>query len=155
MDGDAGYESEYQVVSARQIIDPPTKVKPVKKPVVQMMVLYNDTVGMAGFVAQVQIVDSSLAHFTRVNLNDFAPLGLTTVGNLPRATVRIGAVDANNRLAGQDTRVVVATLTIELLQAGDTQILLSLDKLDDDVTGADQVPLTTLVGATLSVDGGP
>lgn len=98
--------------------------------VVKARVLLSDAkTGIAGYVIIVSVADPVLARITNVTLPDF---GLTAVGELPAGSVEITAADLPGLLEGEIKEARLATLDIELLRKGTTDLLLEIRIMDDD-----------------------
>ena len=74
----------------------------------------------------------------------------------PSSTVEIRVVDFNDILSGPFSRQVIATLEVELLSDGETQIVVGLIRLDGpNPDGFNLVPGTIRQNGTLVVNAAP
>ncbi len=91
--------------------------------------MHEATDGLAGFKLEVSVADPGVARIVGVDLSDF---GLSDTSPLPAAMLSITAVDLHRLFEGPFQRETIATLDIELLTPGETEIVLQVLKLDDD-----------------------
>jgi hypothetical protein len=95
--------------------------------------MHEATEGLAGFLLEVSVADPGIARIVGVDLSDF---GLSETSPLPATVLSISAVDLTGLFEGPFERETIATLDLELLTAGETEIVLQVLKLDDDEGGA-------------------
>ena len=95
-------------------------------------------VSLSGFFITVAVEDPAVAQIVAVEFPNYSDpstgfqLG-GLVGNLPAASVGIAAVDLAGALAGPFDTKVLATISVELLAAGSTQVsVVAPPQLDDD-----------------------
>lgn len=91
--------------------------------------IYDAKTGIAGYALVVSVADPSIARISNVSLPDF---NLTIVSELPADSVDITAVDLPGLLEGDIKEALLATLDIELLKAGTSDLLLEIRSVDDD-----------------------
>ena len=87
------------------------------------------TEGLSGFKLEVSVKDPDIARIVGVDLSEF---GLRDVGPLPDTVLTMTAVDLSRAFEGPFERMTVATLDLDLLAAGETEIILQVLLLDDD-----------------------
>lgn len=98
--------------------------------VVSVSVVISDAKnGISGYSITVAVADPSIVRITNAKLPDF---GLIQVSELPASSVDIMAVDLPGLLEGDIKAAELATLSIELLEAGTTDVFLEIHSLDDD-----------------------
>ncbi len=98
--------------------------------------LHNATKSIAGFQVTVSVQNRGIARIAEVLFADYGDpktgFALTEVmDELPAQYVTIAAVDLRGVLKGPFSRRVLATLSVELLSPGETQIVASVLHLDD------------------------
>lgn len=91
--------------------------------------MYEATEGLAGFTLEVSVADPDIARFVGVDLSDF---GLSDTSLLPAAVISLSAVDLSDFFDGPFERETIATLDLELLAPGETELVLQVLRLDDD-----------------------
>ena len=91
--------------------------------------MHEATEGLAGFKLEVSIADPGIARIVGVDLSDF---GLSDTSPLPAAVISLSAVDLSGIFEGPFERETIATLDLELLAPGETEIVLRVLMLDDD-----------------------
>ncbi len=102
------------------------------------IVLEDMITGVSGFQLPISIQDPGMAQITAVQFPDYSDpvtgFELATVtGVLPGSSITITVVDLSGRLQSPLASTVLATLNVELLGAGSTQIVVSeSSRLDDD-----------------------
>ncbi len=94
------------------------------------IVAYKLTTGIAGFDFRVSVTEPAVARIASVQLPDY---GLRRVSELPGPAMNIRAADIHEVMEGELPQVVLATLDLELLGPGSTQVLLEPRILDDDL----------------------
>ncbi len=113
-------------------------------------------VSLSGFFVTVAVEDPAVAQIVAVQFPDYrdpiAGVQLSgLVGSLPAASVGIAAVDLAGALAGPFDTKVLATISVELLAAGSTQVsVVAPPRIDDD---AGQLVAVTLTSGALIVSG--
>ena len=107
--------------------------------------IHNARTGIAGYAIVVSVVDTSIGRIANVRLPEF---GLSIIGDLPAGSVDITAADLPGLLDGDIKEARLATLDIEMLKAGTTELLLELRSVDDD---DGNVVIPSLVSGVLSV----
>ena len=108
--------------------------------------IFNAKTGISGYAIVVSVADPSVGQITSVTLPEF---GLTQVGALPAGSVDIMAVDLPGLLEGDIAEAWLATLEIEMLKPGVTDLILELRSVDDD---DGNVVAPTMQSGTLSVN---
>jgi len=98
--------------------------------------LHNATKSIAGFQVTVSVQNRDIARIAAVQFADYGDpktgFELTEVmDELPAQYVTIAAVDLGGVLQGPFSRRVLATVTVELLSRGETQLVASVLRLDD------------------------
>ena len=98
--------------------------------------LHNATKSIAGFQVAVSVQNRSIARIADVQFPDYGDpktgFELTEVmDELPAQNVTIAAVDLGGVLKGPFSRRVLATVSVELLSPGETQLVASVLRLDD------------------------
>ncbi len=98
--------------------------------------LQNATKSIAGFQVTVSVQNRGIARIADVQFADYGDpktgFGLTAVMNeLPAQYVTIAAVDLSGVLKGPFSRRVLATVSVELLSPGETQLVASVLRIDD------------------------
>lgn len=88
--------------------------------------------GLAGYTLDATIQDGAIAKITGVAFPADFPLGTIVPDPVDGPTVRASAVDLGAVVNGGDVDVLLATLTLELLAAGTTEVVLDVTTLDDD-----------------------
>ncbi len=113
-------------------------------------------VSLSGFFVTVAVEDPAVARIVAVQFPDYRdPItgdqlsGL--LGSLPAASVGIAAVDLAGALAGPFESKVLATISVELLASGSTQVSVVAPPRVDDDTG--QLVAVTLKSGALIVSG--
>ena len=91
--------------------------------------MYEATEGLAGFTLEISVADPEIARIVGVDLSDF---GLSDTSLLPAAVVSLSAVDLSDVFDGPFERETIATLDLELLAPGETELVLRVLRLDDD-----------------------
>lgn len=91
--------------------------------------MHQATQGLAGFILEVSVADPGIARIVGVDLSDF---GLSDTGPLPAAVILLSAVDLSGIFEGPLERETIATLDLELLAPGETEMVLRVLMLDDD-----------------------
>jgi len=91
--------------------------------------VFDARTGISGYSIAVSVADPTVGQITNVSLPDF---GLNVVGDLPAASVDITAVDLLGLLEGDIKEVRLATVDIELLKAGTSELLVEILSVDDD-----------------------
>ena len=127
---------------------------PVGTTVQLQMSLTAVQVSLSGFLVTVAVEDPALAQIVAVQFPDYSdPItgfelsGL--LGGLPAASVGIVAVDLAGALAGPFETKVLATISVELLAAGSTQVSVVAPPRVDDAAG--QLVVVTLKSGVLNV----
>ena len=104
--------------------------------------------GISGFVLDAVVGDPAIASITNVTLPNY---GFQFVTGAPGSSVSMLMADFSEILQGQIPSVVIATLDVQLLAAGSTQITLSVNQLDSDL-GIDLIPGATLNPGTIDAN---
>ena len=104
--------------------------------------------GISGFVIDATVADPAIARIESVTLPVY---GIELVVGAPGPSVTIVVADAEGVVDGQVSLIVIATLDVQLLSAGSTQITLTVDQLDSD-TGQDLIPGAMLNPGTITVN---
>ena len=107
--------------------------------------------GMSGFQLTIEVNDASVAEIVGVAFPNYGevdlgpPIGfvpLTEVGPLPASSVIIAATELDNVITSLSAPQVLATLSVELLSPGATQLTVSQQPLQlDDESGRSISPL--------------
>lgn len=88
--------------------------------------------GLAGYTLNATLQDGAVAKITGVSFPTEFPLGTIVPDPVDGPTVQVSAVDLSSVVNGGDFDVLLATLTVELLAAGATEVVLDVTALDDD-----------------------
>ena len=111
-------------------------------------------ISLSGFFVAVAVEDPTVARIVAVQFPDYSdPItgvqlsGL--LGTLPAASVGMAAVDLAGALAGPFDTKVLATISVELLAAGSTQVSVVAPPRVDDEAG--QLVTVTLKSGALNV----
>ena len=111
-------------------------------------------VSLSGFFVAIAVEDPTVARIVAVQFPDYSdPItgvqlsGL--LGTLPAASVGMAAVDLAGALAGPFDTKVLATISVELLAAGSTQVSVVAPPRVDDEAG--QLVTVTLKSGALNV----
>ena len=107
-----------------------------------------DDRGLSGFIFDVTIENPEVAEIAEVTL---PPFGLFLVSDLPSDTANIRALDLAGIIEGSVGDMVIATLTFDLLEAGETNITLSVTSLDDD-DGSTLIPFVNITPGLLTAE---
>ena len=91
--------------------------------------MYDATDGLAGFKLEISVADPGVARIVGVDLSSFS---LSNFGPLPASVVSLSAVDLGHLFEGSFERETIATLDLEPLALGETEIVLRVLMLDDD-----------------------
>ncbi len=91
--------------------------------------MHQATQGLAGFMLEVSVADPGIARIVGVDLSDF---GLSDTSPLPASVILLSAVDLSGIFEGPLERETIATLDLELLAPGETEMVLGVLMLDDD-----------------------
>ena len=123
-------------------------------------IILNDmTTGASGFDLTISVEDASKAIINQVILPDYGLIRILPEPpspSSPLSTIRIIVVDIGGVLNGTFSSLVIATLEVELLSGGETQVALDLSKLDDPVSNPiNLVPGTIRQSGTLVVNAAP
>ena len=124
-------------------------------PITLEVTLNDMTSGASGFDLMISIENASKATINQVKHPNygFPPLISPLT---PSSTVKIRVVDFNDILSGPFSRQVIATLEVELLSDGETQIVVGLIRLDGpNPDGFNLVPGTIRQNGTLVVNAAP
>lgn len=102
-----------------------------------------DTVstGLAGYKLNAALSSSGVAKITAVTMPDWASMK-NVDGTLPGESVNITAVDLSDTIKSGATNVPVATLTVEGVAAGSTNLVLTISELTDDSGNAIQFSMS-------------
>ena len=111
-------------------------------------------VSLSGFLVTVAVEDPAVARIVAVEFPDYSdPITgfqlSVLLGSLPAASVGIAAVDLAGALAGPFVTKVLATISVELLAVGSTQVDVVAPPLVDDDAG--QLVAVTLKSGALTV----
>ena len=109
--------------------------------------MYEATEGLAGFTLEVSVADPDIARIVGVDLSGF---GLSDTSLLPAAVISLSAVDLSDFFDGPFERETIATLDLELLAPGETELVLRVLRLDDD--NGDVVSAQAVHGRLLVTD---
>ena len=98
--------------------------------------LHNATKSIAGFQVMLSVQNQGIARIAGVQFADYGDpktgFELTAVmDELPAQNVTIAAVDLGGVLKGPFSRRALATVSVELLSPGETQLVASVRRLDD------------------------
>lgn len=88
--------------------------------------------GLAGYTLNATLQDGAIAKITAVAFPADFPLGSIEPDPVDGPTVRASAVDLGAVVNGGAFDVLLATLTLELLAVGTTEVVLEVITLDDD-----------------------
>lgn len=125
-------------------------------PITLEVTLNDMTSGASGFDLMISIENASKATINQVKHPNygFPPPLISPL--TPSSTVKIRVVDFNDILSGPFSRQVIATLEVELLSDGETQIVVGLIRLDGpNPDGFNLVPGTIRQNGTLVVNAAP
>ena len=118
--------------------------------------LSNVEISLSGFLITVSVDNAALAQIVAVEFPDYSDPVTTTqlagiVNPLPASSITIAAVDlSGSTLQGPFDSVVIATIIVELLAPGSTQVSVVPPPRIDDYEG-ESVPVTLMSGA-LNID---
>lgn len=104
--------------------------------------------GLAGFTIVAHIGDPRVARITDVTFPLTFPLASHTPDPVNGPTVRLSGVDLGAVINAGDTDILLATLSIELLEEGFAALSLLVTRLDDD-SGFD-IPRVSRTGAIVT-----
>lgn len=127
-------------------------------PITLEVTLNDMTSGASGFDLMISIENASKATINQVKHPNYGfPPPPPLISPLtPSSTVKIRVVDFNDILSGPFSRQVIATLEVELLSDGETQIVVGLIRLDGpNPDGFNLVPGTIRQNGTLVVNAAP
>jgi hypothetical protein len=114
------------------------------------VILKNVTSGVSGFAFGVTVQNPSIARIEAVSIPDF---GFQLSTGAPGSSVDVLAADVNEAMQGAFSSVVLATLDVELLGVGTTQLQLTLNQLDSDANDDNNmVPITGISPGTLTIN---
>ena len=115
--------------------------------------------GVSGFQLTVTVENASVAQIVSVAFPDYGEVNLgpslglvslTEVSPLPASSVTIAATDLSDVITGKPEPQVLATLNVELLSPGPTQLTISESPQLDDDSGDPIAPV--LVPGSLTVE---
>nr|WP_319539398.1 PEGA domain-containing protein [uncultured Methanospirillum sp.] len=93
--------------------------------------------GLAGYKLNAALSTSGVAKITAITMPDWASMK-NVDGTLPGESVNLTAVDLSDTIKSGSTNVPVATLTVEGVAAGSTNLVLTVSELTDDSGNAIQ-----------------
>ena len=93
------------------------------------IVLDNAPDGVVGFDLIVTLSKGSVANITGAYVMD---MGLTTIDLISSSEVRVRAADLNNLVQSGATGVTLATLSVQGIKRGATDVNIQVGRLDDD-----------------------
>ena len=91
--------------------------------------VFDARTGISGYAIAVSVAGPTVGQIINVSLPAF---GLKLVGDLPAASVDINAVDLQRMLEGNIKEERLATVDIELLKTGTSELLVEILSVDDD-----------------------
>jgi len=91
--------------------------------------LHNIDKGLSGYDVTISVENEELAEVVNVVLPNF---GITEVGDLPNSSVRIRVIDLNDIISLQMEEALLATLELEGMKPGTSEIVVSIRTMDDD-----------------------
>ncbi len=126
-------------------------------PITLEVTLNDMTSGASGFDLMISIENASKATINQVKHPNYGFPPPPLISPLtPSSTVKTRVVDFNDILSGPFSRQVIATLEVELLSDGETQIVVGLIRLDGpNPDGFNLVPGTIRQNGTLVVNAAP
>lgn len=95
---------------------------------VQVMIFDAET-GISGFIIVVSVADPRVGRITNVEM---PKLGIEEFSEVPATSITIMAADIQELLQGDIKEAWLATLDIELLKEGTTELLVDVRQVDDD-----------------------
>ncbi len=104
--------------------------------------------GVSGFIIEVVVQDTLKARISSVSL---PPYGIGFVNGVPGSSATLLVADLNDVLVGAFSSAVLATLDLELLSPGTTQLTLNLILLDND-SAESLISVTVLNSGSLTVN---
>ena len=105
--------------------------------------------GISGFAFDLSVQNAAVARIQNVTLPEY---GFQIVTGAPGSTVRVFVADGNEILQDQITSAVIATMDLDLLMSGTSQLTLTLSQLDSDLDGGDLLPITLVVSGSVTVN---
>jgi len=106
--------------------------------------------GVAGFIIDISVSDPAIAAISAVTLPAYGLTFSPEAADLPAAIVRVTAIDLLDVLSGRLEDETLMTLTLDLLATGSTELVASIEALDDD-DGSDLDPLTVVADGQITV----